>query len=174
MRATFAPASALGAALALAITLTSTVAPAFAETPKIDVTPSKPTIHRDLGPLPAPKPSTVTFVPDVRVNYVGKSSAGGGKVDYRFRVQNVGAASASNVGLDTRTYQQSLPTFPATEAYTSMQSGSGGTISSLGQDQTEEITITCTPIQGSYCDGARLSAIVADDLDESNNTAVSQ
>ena len=68
MRSKLATSSALGAALALAITLTSTVAPAFAETPRIDLPiPAKP-IHRPLGPLPEPNPdaATVTFYPDVR------------------------------------------------------------------------------------------------------------
>jgi hypothetical protein len=168
--------SALGAALALAITLSTAVAPAFAETPTIDIFPSKPTIHRDIGPLPAPKPetSTVTFVPDVRVNYIGKSAGSGGKVTYRFRVENIGAASAANVGLDTRIYQLSNATFPPTDSVATMQSGNGGTIASLNQDATQEVTIVCTPLAGNHCDGARLTAVVADDLDPTNNMAVGE
>lgn len=168
-------APALGAALALAITLGSTITPAFAETPRIDLPiPAKP-IHRDLGPLPQPKPesSTVTFSPDVRVNYIGKDSVGG-KMHYRFRVQNVGAASAENVGLDTRIYQRSIPTFPPTESVLTVQNGSNGSIDFLGQDDVKEITVVCTPLPGYLCDGARLNAVVADDLDPSNNAATGE
>jgi hypothetical protein len=92
-------------------------------------------------------------------------------VNYRFRVQNVGAGAASNVGLDTRTYQISNPTVPATESFVSMPSGTGGTIAFLGQDQAREVTVTCTPIPGSHLDGAGLTAVVADDLNQGNNTA---
>ena len=166
---------AFGAALALAISLGSTIAPAFAETPRIDLPiPAKP-IHRDLGPLPQPKPesSTVTFSPDIRVIYVGKDSIGG-KMHYRFRVQNVGATSADNIGLDTRIYQRSIPTFPPTDAVSTIQSGNGGSIDSLGQDGVKEITVVCTPLPGYLCDGARLNAVVADDLDPSNNAATGE
>ena len=163
--------SALGAALALAFTLSTAVGPAFAEAPKIDLpTPAKP-IHRDLGPLPEPKPetSTVTFYPDVRVNYLNKSAGSGGKVTYRFRVLNAGAATADNVGLDTRIYQLSNDGSVATQ-----QSGNGGSIDWLGQDGSQEVTIVCTPLAGYHCDGARLNAVVADDLDPSNNAAVGE
>ena len=61
MNPRLATTSALGAALALAFTLSTAVGPAFAETPKIDVIPSRPPIHRNLGPLPSrsrrPRPS---------------------------------------------------------------------------------------------------------------------
>jgi hypothetical protein len=171
MQSKLASSSALGAALALAITLSAAVAPAFAETPKIDLPiPAKP-IHRTLGPLPGtnPEAATVTFHPDIRVNYIGKTSGGGGKVNYRFRVMSVGAASADNIGLDTRIYQLSNDGSVATQ-----QSGNGGTIPYLPQDGEQEVTIVCTPLPGYHCDGARLNAVVADDLDPSNNAAVGE
>jgi hypothetical protein len=176
MHSKLATSSALGAALALAITLGAAVGPAFAETPKIDVPlPGQP-IHRDLGPLPEPKPETsaVTFYPDVRVNYIDKAAAGGGKVNYRFRVLNVGAASADTIGLDTRIYQRSIPTFPSTESVSTVQNGNGGTIPYLLQDGSKDVTVVCTPLPGYLCDGARLNAVVADDLDPSNNAAVGE
>ena len=166
--------STLGAALALAITLSTPAAPAFAAAPWIDIGPlpqPKPPIHRDLGPLPQPKPesSTVTFYPDVRVNYLNKSAGSGGKVTYRFRVLNIGAAGADNVGLDTRIYQLSNDGSLATQ-----QGGSGGSIDWLGQDGSQDVTIVCTPLAGYHCDGARLNAVVADDLDPSNNAAAGE
>ena len=168
--------TALGATLALAVALSTAVAPAFAaETPKIDLPlPAQP-IHRDIGPLPQPKPesSTVTFYPDVRVNYIGKE-ASSGKMKYRFRVMNVGAASADDIGLDTRVYQLSNPTFPPTDSVSTVQNGSLGSIASLGQDGSQEVVIVCTPLPGYHCDGARLNAVVADDLDPSNNAAVGE
>jgi hypothetical protein len=169
MSRNLAATSALGAALALAITLTTAVGPAFAETPKIDVVPSNPIVNRPIGPLPEPKPesSTVTFVPDVRVNYIGKSAGSGGKVTYRFRIQNIGIGTAVNVGLDTRLFQHSNVGNVA-----SMQYGPGGSIASLDQDEAKEFTMTCTPNAGYHCDGARVDAIVADDLDPTNNSAV--
>ncbi len=168
MRSKMAASSALGAALALAIALTSTVAPAFAETPEIDVTPSKPTILFDLGPLPPPQPeaSTVIFSPDVRVNYLSKSAGNGGKVTYRFRVQNIGAASADNVGLGTVVGQQSN-----TGSVSTRQEGSARSIASLGQDQSQLVDVVCTPLPGYHCDGASLQAYLDDDLDPSNNRA---
>ena len=39
------------------------------------------------------------------MNYLNKSTGSGGKVSYRFRAQNIGAATAENIGLDTRVYQ---------------------------------------------------------------------
>jgi hypothetical protein len=167
--------TALGAALALAISLGSSITPAFAETPRIDLPiPAKP-IHRDLGPLPQPQPesSTVMFSPDIRVNYIGKDSVGG-KMHYHFRVQNVGAASADNIGLDTRIYQRSIPTFPPTDSVSTVQNGSGGSIDFLGQDGVKEITVVCAPLPGYLCDGARLNAVVADDPDPSNNAATGE
>ena len=174
MHRRLAASSALGAALALAITLTAVAAPAFAAARTVDIGPlpqPKPIIHRNIGPLPQPKPetSTVTFHPDVRVNYLNKSAGSGGKVTYRFRVQNVGAATADNVGLDTRVYQLSNDGSVATQ-----QSGNGGSIDWLGQDGSQEVTIVCTPLAGHHCDGARLNAVVADDLDSSNNIAVGE
>ena len=160
--------TAFGAALALTVALTSAVAPAFAETPKIDIDPSHPPIHRDIGPLTAPKPgtSTVTFRPDVRVNYLSKSTGSGGKVTYRFRVQNVGIGTATNVGLSKAAGQLSNDGSVGT-----YQTWSGGTIASLGQDQQQEVTVVCTPLPGYHCDGGSLKALVTDDLDPSNNSA---
>ena len=104
------------------------------------------------------------------MNYIGKSSGSGGKVTYRFRVQNVGAASADNIGLDTRVYQKSIPA-PFGESVGTVQHGNGGTIASLLQDGSQEVTVVCTPLPGYLCDGAGLNAVVADDLDPSNNAA---
>ena len=92
----FATHTALGAALALAISLTTAVSPASAETRRPGITPSNPIATL---PDPAPTTSSVTFLPDVRVNYIGKSTGSGGKVTYRFRVQNIGIGTATNVGL---------------------------------------------------------------------------
>lgn len=189
MRSRLAVHTAFGAALALALTLTSTVAPTFAATPmsSSDIIPSAPLESPSNGvktrpgispsnpivvqpgtvlPQPAPETSPVTFKPDIRVNYLGQSSAGGGKVAYRFRVQNIGAASASNIGLGTTIGQDANNGWVSTR-----QEGNGGTIASLGQDQAQEVTVTCTPLAGYHCDGARLTAYVDDDLNESNNTA---
>jgi hypothetical protein len=163
--------TALGAALALAVTLTTAVAPAFAETPTIDVTPSNPTIQYDLGPLPEPQPepqpesSAVMFQPDVRVNYLGKS-ASGGKVTYRFRVQNIGIDTATDVGLGNEISQHSNSGSVAT-----LQSGSSGTIASLATDQSKDVNVVCTPLPGYHCDGASLQAYLNNDLDPSNNRA---
>jgi hypothetical protein len=170
MHSRFASSTALGVALALAMTVAGAVAPAFASTPHpdIDLFPANPTITRPLGPLPQPAPeaATVTFQPDVRVNYLSKTSLGGGKIAYKFRVQNIGAASASNVGLGTAVYQ-----LDAMHNVATRQSGSAGSIASLGQDQSQEITITCTPLPGYVCDGASLEAYVTDDLNPANNKA---
>jgi len=161
--------TAFGAALALAVTLTTAVAPAFAETPKIDVIPSNPTIHRDLGPLPQPEATTVMFYPDVRVNYLSKSAGSGGKITYRFGVQNTGAASADNVGLGTVIGQRSNDGSVSTR-----QEGSAGSIASLGQDESQVVEVVCTPLPGYRCDGAGLRAYVTDDLDPDNNAAGSK
>ena len=113
----------------------------------------------------------------VFVEYVQASAAGVHetlRVADRFRVQNVGAASADNIGLDTRIYQRSIPTFPPTDAVSTIQSGDGGSIAFLGQDGGKEITVVCTPLAGYLCDGARLNAVVADDLDPSNNAATGE
>ena len=94
--------TALGAALALAVTVTAAAAPASAATPRPGVTPVDPLVTQPVGSIVVqPQASTFTFYPDVRVNYLGKTAGSGGKVTYRFRVQNIGAASASNVGLGT-------------------------------------------------------------------------
>jgi hypothetical protein len=170
MRPRIAAHTALGTALALAITLTSAVAPAFAATakPRPVFTPTEPVVIQpgSLKPEPKPESSTVTFQPDIRVNYLGQSAAGGGKVAYRFRVQNIGAASAGEIGLGTVIGQDSNDGSVSTR-----QEGSAGKIASLGQDESKEITVTCTPLAGSHCGGARLTAYLDDDLDESNNHA---
>lgn len=159
----FATHTALGAALALAISLTTAVSPASAETRRPGITPSNPIATL---PDPAPTTSSVTFLPDVRVNYIGKSTGSGGKVTYRFRVQNIGIGTATNVGLSKAAGQLSNDGSVGT-----YQTWSGGTIASLGQDQQQEVTVVCTPLPGYRCDGGSLKALVTNDLDPSNNTA---
>lgn len=171
MNRRLATTTALGAALALAVSLSTAAAPADASTQRPGVIPSKPVIAAPAGPLPNPQPqtSTVTFKPDVRVNYLSKASASGGKVTYRFRVQNVGIGTASNVTLESRIYQLSNAGNVAT-----MQYGPGSTIATLNQDQAKEVTVTCTPLSGNHCDGASLKAWVTDDLNQNNNMAASK
>ena len=160
--------TAIGTALALAVTLTSTIGPALAATPWPAVTPTSPD---GLDPgivltVDQPQSSGVTFLPDVRVNYLGKTAGSGGKVTYRFRVQNIGAASASNVGLGTVIGQDANSASISTR-----QEGSAGTIATLGEDQSKDIAVVCTPLPGYHCAGASLKAYVTDDLDTSNNAA---
>ena len=155
MGSRFASSTALGVVLALAMTVAGAAAPAFAATPALAAAPQSETM-------------SFMFQPDVRVNYLSKTSVGGGKIAYKFRVQNIGAASASNVGLGTTFSQHAIGQNLAT-----LQYGSAGTIASLGQDQSKEITITCTSLPGYYCDGASLQAYVTDDLNPNNNKAVS-
>ena len=100
------------------------------------------------------------------MNYLGKSAGSGGKVTYRFRVQNIGAASADNVGLGTVVGQESYDGSVSTR-----QEGSAGAIAFLGQDQSQVVEVVCTPLPGYHCDGAGLRAYVTDDLDPSNNSA---
>src|SRR5215212_10647333 len=126
--------TAIGTALALAVTLTSTVAPALAATPWPGVTPTSPD---SLDPgivltVDQPQSSGITFLPDVRVNYLGKTAGSGGKVTYRFRVQNIGAASASNIGLGTVIGQDAN-----FESVSTRQEGTAGKIASLGQDESQ-------------------------------------
>ena len=153
MRSRYASSTALGVALALAMTVAGAVAPAFAATPALTAPPQTETM-------------SFMFQPDVRVNYLSKTSLGGGKVAYKFRVQNIGAASASNVGLGTTFAQHAIGQNVAT-----LQYGSAGSIPSLLQDQSKEITITCKSLPGYYCDGASLQAYVTDDLNPANNKA---
>jgi hypothetical protein len=185
MRPRFAVHTALGTALALALTLTSVVAPAFAatSTPRPDIISSEPIESPGNAPKPRPDiiPSeplqspgnppeqespTVVFQPDVRVNYLSKSTGSGGKVTYRFRVQNVGIGTAVNVGLDKSARQLSSDGSAAT-----YQTWSGGAIASLVQDQSQEVTVVCTPLAGYRCDGGTLKAQVSNDLDPANNAA---
>jgi hypothetical protein len=158
-------AAALGAAFALVLTLSAAVTPAAADTPFIDIGPlptPKPVIHTNLDLIPDPQ--MPTFKPDIRVKYLDKASVGG-KMRYRFRVQNIGAASAENIGLSTVVGQDANVGSVSTR-----QEGNGGTIAYLGQDQSQEVTVVCTPLAGYHCSGARLDAHVADDLDTSNNS----
>ena len=66
---------ALGTLFAVAVTLSSAIAPAFAA-----------------QPAPTESFDQFLFQPDVRVNYLGKTYSSG-KTIYRFRVENIGAAS---------------------------------------------------------------------------------
>jgi hypothetical protein len=157
MRSRFASSTALGVTFALALSIAGSIvgaaAPAFAAVP-------------DLTAPAHAETRSFMFQPDVRVNYLSKTSLGGGKVAYRFRVQNIGAATASNVGLGNGISQHAIGQNLAT-----LQQGSSGTIAFLGQDQSKEITVTCTPLPGYYCNGASLQAYITDDLNPANNKA---
>ena len=172
MFARFAATTALGAALALAINLTTAAAPAFADGPIFEqITPPSgvtllETAPRPNRPRPQPQPAEEPmFKPDVRVNYLSKTSSGG-NVSYTFRVQNIGIGTAENVGLGNKIYQKSQNGSLAT-----LQSGSSGTIASLVTDESKEITVTCTPLAGYRCDGASLEAYLQGDLNPANNKA---
>ena len=85
--------TAFGAALVLAVTLTGVTSPAFAATPTASdeslvvheaSRPRPPRPVGDVGPL---------IRPDLRIKYLGPGY-GNGKYLFRFRVENLGAASA--------------------------------------------------------------------------------
>jgi len=73
-------------------------------------------------------------------------------VTYRFRVQNIGAASASNVGLGTSIGQDAN-----NASISNRQEGSAGTIATLSEDQAQNVSVVCTPLPGYHCAGARLT-----------------
>lgn len=103
------------------------------------------------------------FKPDVRVNYDSKYGTDE-KTVYKYRVKNIGAASASPVNLIARCYYMNINgTF-----------GHKGDIFmgvvSLQQDQQIYKSVTC-PKESAQSAYARLRAVVQDDLDPSNNTA---
>jgi hypothetical protein len=180
--------TALGAALALAVTLTTAVAPAFAEAPQfeqakpssiVDILDTKPKFEQDKPPpivdviQVQPRPthpgpgngeSGPVFKPDVRVVYLSQSSSGA-DVTYRFRVENIGAATVDNVGLDKNVVQhQNGGTLAKLQS-------SGGTIPFLGMGQSQEVTVTCNAFAGYHCHRGTVKAVVASDMDQSNNSA---
>lgn len=67
--------------------------------------------------------------------------------------------------------RDATPPSPATESVATVQNGNGDTIAYLLQDGSKDVTITCTPLPVYLCDGARLGAVIADDLDPGNNAA---
>jgi hypothetical protein len=146
---------ALGTLLALAVTLSGSVAPAFAA-----VAPSVPARDRmeHLGEV---------FHPDVRVKYLGPAYDNG-KYQYRFRVENLGAASADNVFVDQEvrqlTYDGSIG---------KIQYLGGKNIPTLASGQSVEVKVSCIPLPGYVCTGASATANVPDDLDPTNNDAQS-
>jgi hypothetical protein len=158
--------TALGAALALAFTLVGAVAPAFAAEPAAS---QSPVVQQRTGQprpgVPAPEPDDGTFFrPDVRVTYLGPAYDHGTHIS-RFRVENIGAASA-DVFVDEEVQQHSHDGSVGT-----LQHVGGKQIQNLGSDQAVEVRVRCVPQPGYVCAGASAEAIVADDLDPSNNRA---
>lgn len=157
--------AALSAALALSVALTAAASPALAATPGVSPAP-RPDLIRTSTIDVVPISSGPSFQPDVRVNYLGKTSGSGGKVTYRFRVENIGIGTAFNVGLGNTIGQRA-----SSGSVSTRQSGSSGTIASLATDQSTQISVTCNPLPGYVCDGASLEAYLQNDLNPSNNKA---
>lgn len=171
--------SALGTTLALALMLVATSAPAFAELPRVEKV-DPPISILEAGPRTQPqspprKPrgegngegTGIVFKPDVRVIYQGETW-NGANIEYRFRVENIAVETAYNVVLANKISHHHISSTLST-----LQSGSSGTIASLATDQFQDVTITCAPLPNYYCDGASLSAIVPNDLNQANNSASS-
>src|SRR4051794_5009729 len=157
-----ATSAALGTILALAVTLTGAVAPALAATPAaIDHA-----VSLNAGGRPRPNvPPAPMFRPDLRVHYLGQFSDDRNTF-FRFRVENIGAASADNIyvdqEVDQRTWDGSIGT---------LQSIGSHKIETLGTDESVEVRVPCTPLPGYVCVGASANASVAYELDPSNNKA---
>src|SRR4051794_26564018 len=170
MRTRTATSSTLGAALALALTLAGTVAPAFAAEPATAQRSMESGDVREAGhhrpPRPAPKPDDgLHFQPDLRVKYVGPDYDNG-TYFFRFRVENIGAASAEGVFVDQEIQQQ---TYDGSIGTT--ESIGGKQIASIGADEAVEVRVACVPKPGYVCTGASANARVDDELDPSNNKA---
>jgi hypothetical protein len=103
--------------------------------------------------------------PDVRVRYIGPAY-NNGKYLYRFRVENIGAASADNIFIDEAVHQQTYNGSIGVD-----QAVGGQKIASLAADGSVEIKVTCIPLPGYVCTGASATAHVDYDLDTSNNHA---
>ncbi len=158
---------ALGALFALTAALTSLLAPAYAATPaaagqSLDLAPAATTIQtRDrMESLASPM-----FQPDIRVKYIGPAY-NNGKYLYRFRVENIGAASADNIFVDEEVHQLSYDGSVGVN-----QAVGGQNIASLAADGSVEIKVTCIPLPGYVCAGASATAMLDGDLDASNNHA---
>ena len=157
--------TAFGAALALAVTLTGVTSPAFAAVPtaadeSLEVRetgrPRPPRPVGDVGPL---------IRPDLRVKYLGPDYDDG-KYLFRFRVDNLGAASADDIFVDEEVEQRSYDGSLGVN-----QSVGGQKIATLAADQSIEVKVTCIPLPGYVCMGASAKANVDYDLDPSNNKA---
>jgi hypothetical protein len=111
---------------------------------------------------PNPQPM---FKPDVLVVYLDSTWNGTSRL-HRFRVENVGIETATNVGLNNVVYQHS-----DTSNVAKRQEGSSGNIPSLATGQTHNVTVTCTPLPGYHCTSGALEAVVANDLNPANNSA---
>jgi hypothetical protein len=141
-------ASALVAALTLATTVTATVAPAYAATP---------------APVGAGVESErVTFLPDVRVRYIGRTNSGL-TVNYRYRIENIGAATAEHVALNERVFQA----YYDWEGDITIEKDE--VIASLAPGQSVIVSVPCTPLPLRICEGSYLEATLANDLDTNNN-----
>ena len=149
--------AALGTLFTLAITLGTAIAPAFAAEP----TP-EPRFDFRLEYL------NPTFQPDVRVKYLGPAYSNG-HYQFRFRVENIGAASADNVFVDEEVEQHTYD-----GSVGASQAVGGVKIPTLASGQAIEVKVSCTPLPGYVCTGASATANVPDDLDPSNNHAHSK
>ena len=161
---------------ALLLTSASALPAEAATTPQGKLTRAEDPIVTFATPMPTPRPprpkvppppEPPTFKPDVRVNYLGKSSSGA-KTVYRFRVTNVGIGGAYDIGLDKSVGQRSFDGSLGT-----LQSLGGGQIDALETDQSAEVTVTCYPLDGYVCHSGSLKAMVTHDLDTANNHASS-
>ena len=170
--------TALGTTLALALLLIATSAPVFAELlqvekvdPPISILEAGPQQVQPKSPPRKPRGegngegTGIVFKPDVRVIYQG-DTWNGANIEYRFRVENIAVETAYNVVLANKISHHHINSTLGT-----LQSGSSGTIASLATDQFQDVTITCAPLPNYYCDGASLSAIVPNDLNQANNRA---
>jgi hypothetical protein len=148
---------ALGALFGLTAAITTFLAPAYAATPPA---PATITTRDRMDSLDTPM-----FQPDLRVKYVGRAY-NNGKYQYRFRVENIGAASADNIYVDETVHQLTY-----NGAIGADQSIGGQRITTLASDASTMVTVTCVPLPGYICAGASATAQIADDLDTTNNHA---
>jgi hypothetical protein len=157
---------ALGALFGLTAMLSSMLAPAYAAAPAADqvntLAASATTVQSTTRTETLDQ---LFFQPDVRVLYLGSYSSNGKRL-YRFRVENIGAASADNVYIDEAVHQVTFDGSIGAD-----QSIGGQKIAYLGADQSVEVKVSCTPKPGYRCAGASATAMLPDDLDTSNNHA---
>jgi hypothetical protein len=161
--------SALGSGLALALMLS---AQAFADPPQFEQAGSPISIvevSQQIQPKTPPKPQGQNtgpeFKPDVRIISQGQTQVGT-MTKYRFRVENIGIGTASSITLANHVRQQHN-----TSAAIVVQDLPDQVIGSLATGQFANVSVNCTPLANHHCNGASINAVVAHDLNLSNNHA---